>query len=151
MLVQPIQRQTAYLAVYVVLSRNDKILVLKRHNTGYMDGLWCPPAGGVDPGESISDWVVRECLEEVGVQVDPSSIALLHTMHRVTPERYVIDLFFSADLPANLSTLSPTKPANYVGFRKQIRPSNGWTTSLRPGSVSNKGRRILSMDSSRSF
>ena len=39
MSVQPIQRQTAYLAVYVVLSRNDKILALKRHNTGYMDGL----------------------------------------------------------------------------------------------------------------
>ena len=31
---------------------------------------------GVDPGESISDCVIRECLEEVGVQIDASSIAL---------------------------------------------------------------------------
>ena len=109
MSVLPIQRQTAYLAVYVVLSREDKILALKRQNTGYMDGRWCPPAGGVDPGESISDCVIRECLEEVGVQIDASSIVLLHTMHRVTPKRYVIDLFFNADFVGEPINAEPDK------------------------------------------
>ena len=125
MLVQPIQRQTAYLAVYVVLSRNDKILALKRHNTGYMDGLWCPPAGGVDPGESISDCVIRECLEEVGVQIDASSIALLHTMHRVTPERYVIDLFFSADFAGEPINAEPDK-ASELSWVSKTDPSIQW-------------------------
>ena len=125
MSVQPIQRQTAYLAVYVVLSRNDKILALKRHNTGYMDGLWCPPAGGVDPGESISDCVIRECLEEVGVQIDASSIALLHTMHRATPERYVIDLFFSADFVGEPINAEPDK-ASEIRWVSKTDPSIQW-------------------------
>lgn len=103
----PIPRDRVFVAVYVWLSQDDRVLALRRHNTGYMDGLWCPPAGGVDEGESVSECVVRECLEEVGVSIDPESIRLVHTMHRRTPERRVIDLFFSAEFRANRLMPSP--------------------------------------------
>jgi ADP-ribose pyrophosphatase YjhB (NUDIX family) len=32
---------------------------------------WCFPAGGVEPGESIVEAVVRETLEETGLMVEP--------------------------------------------------------------------------------
>lgn len=32
---------------------------------------WCYPAGGVEPGESIVEAVVRETLEETGLMVEP--------------------------------------------------------------------------------
>ena len=104
-----IPRQQAYIAVYVWLQRQGKVLALQRQNTGYMDGLWCPPAGGVDQGESVMDCVVRECQEEVGVHVILESVQLVHTLHRKTPERFVIDLFFSADFIGTPINAEPHK------------------------------------------
>lgn len=104
-----IPRQRAFIAVYVWLERNGKVIALQRQNTGYMDGLWCPPAGGVDKGESVLDCVVRECREEVGVEVDATSIELVHTLHRKTPERFVIDLFFKAQFSGTPFNAEPHK------------------------------------------
>lgn len=40
-----------------------KILLTRRTD----NGLWCLPGGGVDPGESVSETVVREVQEETGL------------------------------------------------------------------------------------
>ena len=69
--------------------------------------------------------MIRECLEEVGVQIDASSIALLHTMHRVTPERYVIDLFFSADFAGEPINAEPDK-ASELRWVSKTDPSIQW-------------------------
>ena len=107
----PIRRDLVFVAVYVFLERDGKVLALERANTGYMDGYWCPPAGGVDEGEAASDCAVRECLEEVGVQVAPSSLALVHTLHRKTDQRRVIDLFSRAEVTGEPVNAEPHKCA----------------------------------------
>ena len=38
-------------AVYLVLRRDQRVLMMLRQNTGYMDGMWDLPAGHVDAGE----------------------------------------------------------------------------------------------------
>lgn len=43
------------------------MLLLKRANTGHLDGFWSVPAGRLDGGESITAGAVREAYEEVGV------------------------------------------------------------------------------------
>lgn len=87
-----------------------------------MDGRWCPPAGGVDEHESVSACAVRECLEEVGVQIHSDSLQLLHTLHRRTPERYVIDLFFSADFSGEPYNAEPHKATDI----QWVDPSASW-------------------------
>lgn len=87
-----------------------------------MDGLWCPPAGGVDDGESAIDCAIRECLEEVGVHLIPESIELQHTLHRKTPERFVIDLFFSADFTGEPLNAEPQKCAELAW----VDPQQEW-------------------------
>jgi len=43
----------------------EKVLLTKRTD----NGLWCLPGGGVDPGESVEETVIREVQEETGLTV----------------------------------------------------------------------------------
>jgi 8-oxo-dGTP diphosphatase len=84
-------------AVYVVFRDEDKVLLLRRANTGYHDGEYSLPAGHVDGGEPAAAAACREVHEEVGVTIQPADLKLVHTMHRIsyTPEQNErMDLFF---------------------------------------------------------
>lgn len=58
-------------AVVPILRRDGRVLVIKRAAGVVMPGYWCPPSGGIEPGESQEDAVVRESREELGVTVTP--------------------------------------------------------------------------------
>ena len=55
--------------VVVMLVTNGEACVLGQRR-GAPDGRWSTLAGFVEPGESLEDAVVREVLEEVGLEVD---------------------------------------------------------------------------------
>ena len=44
---------------------HEKVLLTKRAD----NGLWCLPSGGVDPGESVEETIIREVWEETGLTV----------------------------------------------------------------------------------
>jgi 8-oxo-dGTP pyrophosphatase MutT (NUDIX family) len=46
-------------------------VLLERRSDG---GLWGPPAGAVDPGETPAQAIVREVLEETGLSVEPTGV-----------------------------------------------------------------------------
>lgn len=85
------------LAVYVVLQKGEEILLLKRRNTGYADGLFSLVAGHVDGGEEIKDAAVREAREEVGIMLAADCIDIIGVMHRQSlagsGHREIIDVF----------------------------------------------------------
>ena len=63
--------------VHVALLKSGEVFLLKRQNTGVMDGSYCFPGGHMEHGESLKEAALRECREEVGVQpsnLDPISI-----------------------------------------------------------------------------
>lgn len=80
-------------AVYIMFVRDDKILMLRRFNTGYEDGNYSFVAGHIDGGESLKSAAVREAKEEAGVDIKPEDLKLVVTMHRLT-DREQIDTFF---------------------------------------------------------
>ncbi|WP_328992552.1 NUDIX domain-containing protein [Kribbella sp. NBC_01245] len=88
-------------AAYVILVRDDQVLMLLRANTGYMDGYWAVPAGHVEHGESVERAAAREVLEEVGVVIDPADLRPLTAMHRTgnngDPIDERVDFFFTAE------------------------------------------------------
>ncbi|MFG2824723.1 NUDIX domain-containing protein [Kitasatospora sp. NPDC048365] len=51
----------------VVLDEHGRVLLGRRADTG----RWSVISGIIDPGEQPADTVVRECLEETGVTVEP--------------------------------------------------------------------------------
>jgi len=82
-------------AVHLFLVRDGKILLMRRFNTGWNDGLYSVPAGHLDGGEKATDAMVREAKEETGLTIDRSRLEVVHTMHRRS-EHERIDLFFTA-------------------------------------------------------
>ena len=58
----------------IVEDEHRNILLMRRHNTGFGDGMYSLPGGHVDKGENIHDAAVRECKEEVGIDVLVSPI-----------------------------------------------------------------------------
>jgi 8-oxo-dGTP pyrophosphatase MutT (NUDIX family) len=49
--------------------RNDAGDVLLQRAT--IDGMWCIPGGGIDPGEHPAEAAAREILEETGLVIEP--------------------------------------------------------------------------------
>ena len=74
-------------AVCVLLKKANTILLVKRKNTGYEDGKYGLPGGGVDGNETILQAAIRETQEEVGVTLQEKDLDVIHVTH----VRYPID------------------------------------------------------------
>ena len=83
-------------SVYLILMRNNKILLSRRYNTGYFDNNYSFPAGHLDGGETLKQAMIRETSEEIGILLDPDDLELVHTMNRKIPDNERVDFFFTA-------------------------------------------------------
>lgn len=59
----------------VAIMDGERLLMSRRED----NSLWCLPGGGVDPGETFAEAAVREAYEEVGLQVQVSSLLAAYT------------------------------------------------------------------------
>lgn len=98
------KRFTLRAAVYLILIKDEKILLLKRHKTGWMDGWYSLPAGHLDGTETATRAMVREAKEEVGIEITKKDLRVVHIMHRKSDIEY-IDFFFVTDRWKNNPTL----------------------------------------------
>ncbi len=71
-----------YIACFVILRRGNKIAMVLRKNTGYMDGYYGLPAGKVEYHETYTTGAVREAKEEAGVTIKEEDIHMVHVVHR---------------------------------------------------------------------
>lgn len=65
-----------------------KVLLQRRQNTGFADGMWdfsC--SGHVEYGESMSQTAVREAREELGLTISTESISFITLVHKRENER----------------------------------------------------------------
>ena len=72
------------LAVGGVVLRDDGAVLLVKRGRPPRAGTWSLPGGKVEAGESIAEAVVREVLEETGLEVVPGSI--VEVFDRITRE-----------------------------------------------------------------
>ena len=72
-----------------------QILLHRRQNTGYQDGKWDIAASGhVDKDETAKAAVIRECKEEIGINVKMEDLTFVHLSHRLSKDRTYYDIYF---------------------------------------------------------
>jgi len=97
----PSDRHKIVPACFLILKKENKILLLKRFNTGYMDGQYTLVSGHLDGDESFRQAMIREAKEEAGITLEPEHLEVVHVMHRNEPNnspaiRDRVDIFVSA-------------------------------------------------------
>jgi 8-oxo-dGTP diphosphatase len=65
-------------SVFAALIKDGKVLLLRRQNTGWMDGYYDLPAGHLEDQEKLKEGAARELKEEAGIEVDTSDLKLFH-------------------------------------------------------------------------
>lgn len=83
--------------VTAVVFKDEKVLLGRRAD----NGAWQCVSGIVDPGEEPADAAVRECLEEAGIVVKATRLAMVQQLPRVTyangDQVDYLDLVFRCD------------------------------------------------------
>lgn len=74
---------TIRVAVWLVLRKEQNVLLLRRYNTGYKDGEYTLVSGHLEEGESIKDALIREAKEEAGIVVKKDAVDVVYTSHRL--------------------------------------------------------------------
>ena len=110
-------------SVYVLVRRDGQLAFVKRSNTGFMDGIYCLPAGHVEDMESFSAAAIREAVEEVGVTIQPEYLRFVHVMHRHQGDHVRVDVFFEADEWSGEPTnAEPEKHSEFTWFTADNLP-----------------------------
>ena len=83
-------------ASLVFLMRDNNVLLMKRANTGWLDGFYTIPGGHIDEGEQASTAAAREAREEAGVNIHEAGLTCVHIDHRKDfgDDKVYIDFFF---------------------------------------------------------
>jgi 8-oxo-dGTP pyrophosphatase MutT (NUDIX family) len=67
--------------LHLILRDGTRVLFGLRRNTGFADGLYHLPAGHLEADETIIAGTLREAKEELGIEIAPADLELVHTMH----------------------------------------------------------------------
>lgn len=115
-------------ASYLTLIKNNKVLLLRRFNTGYEDGKYSMIAGHVDEGETFTECVIREAEEEAGIILKLENLKVFHVMHRdslYSKNNERIDIFFIAkSWDGKIENKEPNKCDDLSWFSLNNLPNN---------------------------
>lgn len=75
-----------------ILHENGKILLLKHQSIGPAGYLWSPPGGGVEFGESLTETLKKEFLEETNLSIEVGNY--LFGNEFLGKKHHAIELFF---------------------------------------------------------
>lgn len=122
---KPKDRHKVIPASYLVLRDQDKVLLLRRFNTGYEDGKYGLPAGHVEAGETFTEALIREISEEVNLAIDPKDAHVVHIMHRKSHDSERVDTFFVVEkYEGEIKNMEPHKCDDLSWYSLNELPEN---------------------------
>ena len=61
--------KTPLISAHTIVRKDDRVLLIQRGGEPFK-GIWAPPGGGIDLGETVYDAGKREVLEETGIECE---------------------------------------------------------------------------------
>jgi len=113
-------------AVHLILKNNNKVLLLRRYNTGYEDGNYSVVAGHVDGNETIISAMKREAkeeacididekdlkreaLEEAGININEEDLKIVEVIHRKADDESIDYFLYCEKYTGNIIIGEPNK------------------------------------------
>jgi 8-oxo-dGTP pyrophosphatase MutT (NUDIX family) len=119
------ERFRAYIAAYLVLIKDEQILLSKRFNTGYQDGNYSLVAGHLEGKEKAKQCIIREAFEEAGIILDSNDLEVVHVMHRFDPQREYFDIYLRAvKYSGEIKVMEPNKCDEIKWYKIDELPKN---------------------------
>lgn len=111
----------------LLVVREGRLLLIQHRKNG--ESYWLVPGGGVEFGESLTEALAREILEETGCRVSRTG-PLVFCHDTIAPDlsRHIVNLYFSGDLSGepvcgreeNLTAVDWFRPEEIAGL--DMRP-----------------------------
>ena len=119
------ERMKLPVSAQLFLKEGDKILLLRRYNTGYEDGKYSVVAGHIDGNESVAEAMIREAKEEADITITKEDLQTIHVMHRKKIRGEYIDYFFFCNnWTGEIKNAEPNKCDDLRWFNINNLPEN---------------------------
>ncbi|HUD11174.1 MAG TPA: NUDIX domain-containing protein [Candidatus Saccharimonadia bacterium] len=114
-------------AVFLILTDQDRVLLIRRQNTGWHDGDYDLVAGHIDGRESLSQALSREAKEEMGIEILPKNTkfaVLSHALYEEDGKEYFNIFFTVSQWHGEPSIQEPDKCDDFRWFALDNLPPN---------------------------
>ncbi|MBI5229348.1 NUDIX domain-containing protein [Candidatus Micrarchaeota archaeon] len=118
------EKKTIIPVTLVLLMKQNKVLLQRRCNTGFHDGLYSFPGGHIKLGETPINAAVREAGEETGVRLDLAYLELVHVMYLRDQDELIAFFFKTERMSGQPKIMESSKCSDLAWFDTSQLPKD---------------------------
>ena len=116
--------KTAVTVGAILINEDNKILLQKRCNTGYMDGMYAIVSGHLEKNESMLSGIIREVKEEIGVELSSDKVEFVCIIRRGDNDDYINSYFKCDNFAGDVKNMELDKCTELKWFNINELPDN---------------------------
>jgi 8-oxo-dGTP pyrophosphatase MutT (NUDIX family) len=114
-----------FAASYLVLIQDQKVLLQRRYQTGWMDGMYAFAAGHIESQETAIQAMAREAKEEIDITIGEDGLTVAHILQRYAGNREYFDVYLTATAwEGEPKICEPDKSDDLKWFELDALPEN---------------------------
>ena len=116
--------KTAVTVGAILINEDNKILLQKRCNTGYMDGMYAIVSGHLEKNESMLSGIIREVKQEIGVELSSDKVEFVCIIRRGDNDDYINSYFKCDNFAGDVKNMEIDKCTELKWFNINELPDN---------------------------
>lgn len=103
-------------AADLILTKDNKVLLQRRANTGWNDGKWNLAGGHIENEETLQQCIVREAKEELGIHIQPKNVKIVHCI-QYKSNRLTMQFYLTCSTWEGTPSIQPEYENNQVVYK----------------------------------